>query len=229
MSEITLSLIIPAYNEEKSIKTALLENLIVLENSKYSFEIIVIDDGSVDNTKKIIIENFSTNNNIIFLSKPNGGFGSAIKKGIMLSKGDYIMFAPVDNPLNNNLLNLFLSNIGKADILVSYRILRKGYSTRMKFNSWAYHLIISALFRLPLKDYNWIHLYKKEIFKNISIKNERIFMLAEVLIKAKWLNYSFYEFPVEMQERKYGKKTAASFKSAFYTFSDAIMFYIQKK
>ena len=188
----SLSLIIPAYNEEQGINNAILANLDVLKDKVINFEIIIIDDGSKDNTKKIVEENFINTNNIKFHSKSNGGFGSAVKKGIELAEKDYIMFAPVDSPLTNEVLNTFLSYIGKADILVSYRKSRKGYSQRMKLNSFIYHFLISKLFRLSLRDYNWIHLYKRELFnKDIEITYDGIFMLAEVLIKAKRKGYSF--------------------------------------
>jgi len=221
----SVSLIVPAYNEEEAIKQSVLEDLSVLNDSGLHFEIIIVDDGSRDNTKKIIEENFSGIPTVTLFSKPNGGFGSAVKKGIELSKNDYILFVPVDNPLDQELFKIFLSHLGKADVLTSYRISRKGYSLRMKFVSSVYHILISLFFGLSLKDYNWIHLYDRKIFEKIRIKNDRIFMLAEVLIKAKWLGYSIFEFPVEMKARTTGVKTAASFNAAFRTFIDMFRFF----
>ncbi len=225
----SLSLIVPAFNEEASIAEAIAINLEVLNKCGIPFELIIIDDGSRDRTKEIIEKQFLPNSNIIFFSKPNGGFGSAVKKGIELSKMKYIMFAPVDNPLDSELLSLFLSHIGKADLLISYRVAREGYSSRMKINSSVYQKLISFLFGLNLKDYNWIHLYKRSIFeKDVTIHYGGVFMLAEVIIKAKRAGYTFFEFPVTMQARKYGNQTAASFKAAWRAFRDVIKFFIFK-
>ncbi|MBL7892783.1 MAG: glycosyltransferase family 2 protein [Bacteroidia bacterium] len=225
----SLSLIIPAYNEEESIEAAVLVNIEVLQRAEIEFEIIIIDDGSKDKTKGIIEEKFAGKPNLIFFSKPNGGFGSAVRKGIELSSRDYVMFVPVDSPLNENTLSSFLMHANKADIIVSYRMERKGYSNRMKVNSSIYHKLISFLFGLSLKDYNWIHLYNRKIFDKITIENGRIFMLAEVLIKAKRLGYTFYEFPIEMEERTSGDRTAASYKAALQTFFDTIRFFFKRK
>ena len=225
----SLSLIIPAYNEEAGIDDAIKKNLINLSASSVPFEIIVIDDGSKDNTKKIVEQNYSGNPLITFYSKPNGGFGSAVKKGIELAKNKYILFVPVDSPLNEKTLSTFMEHLGKADILVSHRISRKGYSFRMKLNSGIYHFLISKAFNLSLKDYNWIHLYDRAIFDKIVIEDEGIFMLAEVLIKAKKNNYSFFEFPIEMEERMDGVKTAASFKAAIRTFKALLRFYFKNR
>ena len=225
----SLSLVIPAYNEEAMIERSINSNLYVLKRTEIDYEIVIIDDGSKDSTRKIIEEKFAKLSNVKIFSKSNGGFGSAVRKGIELSSKDYVMFVPVDSPLDEQTLDIFISHLGKADILVSYRIERKGYSLRMKTNSSVYHFIISLLFGLSLKDYNWIHLYDKMIFQKITIENNKIFMPAEVLIKAKRLGYTFYEFPVEMQERTTGRKTAASYKAAAQTFFDAIKFFFGLK
>ncbi|MCH8903496.1 MAG: glycosyltransferase family 2 protein [Bacteroidetes bacterium] len=223
----SLSLIIPAYNEETNIKESVQTNIDVLRESNIEHEIVIIDDGSKDRTRQIIEENFSEVTAVIFHSKENGGFGSALKKGIQLSTKSYVFFVAVDSPLTKDVLDAFVSNIGKADILVSHRVDRKGYTHRMKLNSKLYHFLISLLFGLSLKDYNWIQLYNRKLFDEISIENEYIFMLAEVLIKAKRRNFSFFEFPVEMQARKGGSQTAASLKAAIRTFFDLFSFYFK--
>lgn len=228
-NNVSLSVIIPAFNEELSIEEAVITNLHSLEKAQIDFEIIIIDDGSTDRTKQIIEEKFSDTRNIKLHSKENGGFGSAVKKGIELAEKEYVMYAPADNPMDENLLSSFLQNIGKADILVSYRVKREGYSLRMRMNSSIYHVLISYLFRLSLKDYNWMHLYRREIFQKIHIENEYIFMLAEIHIKARDLGFEVLEFPVTMRAREKGRKTAASLTAAIRTFRDLFGFYFRYK
>lgn len=226
----SLSLIIPAYNEEGGIAAAIAESLQTLKSSGIPYEIIVINDGSTDNTKKIIEEKLGSDPRLKLFSKANGGIGSAIRKGIEHAILEYITFVPVDSPLTPELLTAFLSHIGEADVLVSCRVARRGYSLRMKINSEIYRSMISILFGLRLKDYNWIHMYKRTAFdKDIKIECDGIFMLAEILIKAHRKGYTFCEFPVEMRERSMGVKTSATLKAAFRTAKDTLAFFIKSR
>ncbi|MBL4752391.1 MAG: glycosyltransferase family 2 protein [Flavobacteriales bacterium] len=225
----SLSLIVPAYNEEEGIEYAIKSNLATLRKEGLDFEIIIINDGSIDGTKQIIEQHFAGLSEVKFESKPNGGFGSAIRKGVTLAAKSHIIFAPVDCPLSPATLSSFLSNHDKADILVSYRRERKGYNWRMKLNSKVYNLMVSLLFGFSLKDFNWIHMYPKKMFdSDITIEYDGIFMPAEVLIKAHKQGYSFHEFPVDMEKRTTGKATAQSLKAIVQTFRDLIKFFVNR-
>jgi glycosyltransferase involved in cell wall biosynthesis len=223
-----LSLIIPAFNEEAGIKSAVLRNREVLTAAGLPFELIIIDDGSRDNTRQIVEDNFAGLPDTRFHSKANGGFGSALRKGIELSTGDYITYAPVDSPLTRDVLVAFLAHIGQGDVLVSYRVTRRGYSPRMQLNSWVYQKLISLLFNMSLTDYNWIHFYPRKIFDaGLKIENNHIFVCAEVLIKAKRLGFTFCEFPVEMQAREGGAQTAASWRAGLRALKDMFEFFLK--
>jgi glycosyltransferase involved in cell wall biosynthesis len=141
--------------------------------------------------------------------KENGGFGSAIKKGISIAKNEYIICIPADSPLDEQTAKSFFEAHLKSDIVVSYRLERKGYSKWMLLNSKVFHFLVSNLFNIKLKDFNWIHLYKTEIFNHVDIQSKGIFMLAEVLVKAKKLKYSFIEIPVYQRQRLTGIATAS--------------------
>ena len=225
----SLSLIVPAYNEEEGIEYAINSNLDTLQKVGIDFEIIIINDGSTDQTKRIIEQNFGALPEVTFESKTNGGFGSAIRRGVELAVKNHIIFAPVDCPLSPATLGAFLSNIDKADILVSYRRERKGYNWQMKLNSKFYNFLVSLMFGLSLKDFNWIHMYPKKMFdSDIKIEYDGVFMPAEVLIKAHRKGYSFYEFPVEMEKRTTGKATAQSLKAITQTLRDLIKFFMNR-
>ena len=88
-----LSIIIPVYNEEKHISHLINKILKVINKLKYKFEIIVVNDGSTDNTK-IELQNFK--DKIILLNKENGGKGSAVKYGVKMSKGNFILIQDGD-------------------------------------------------------------------------------------------------------------------------------------
>lgn len=97
MTKIHLSVIIPAYNEEKFIGNALLaiDNYLSLQN--FFYEIIVVSDGSRDKTIKIVKYNKVVKNLRLIISEPNYGKGYAVKLGMLESKGKYRLFMDADN------------------------------------------------------------------------------------------------------------------------------------
>jgi glycosyltransferase involved in cell wall biosynthesis len=231
MSRFSVSIIIPAYNEEEIIARAVQQAYTILSTKEEAFEIIIVDDGSTDNTAKILMQNFRHYPEIsIYHKKTNGGFGSAIRCGIKLSKNKFIFCVPVDSPLTEELYIAFSTNAQKADIIVSYRREKIGYSIGKHINSYVYHKLISILFDLQLQDYNWIHMYHRKIFDegNITIEYDGIFMLAEVLIKAHRKKFTFFEIEVEQTERLTGIATASKLSAIIKTLLDVFAFSLRR-
>jgi dolichol-phosphate mannosyltransferase len=232
MHDSYLSIVIPIYNESSILESSINRTLSVLEKAGYKYEIILVNDGSNDESKIIIDNHYCNHNQIKIVNhSKNLGFGAAIESGIKVAKGKYIWCVPVDSPLSEKVFKVFEKHFEKADILVSYRKKRIGYTWWMLLNSAVYHFIISKLFKINLKDFNWIHLYDSKIFKpgEIKIEYEGIFMLAEVLIKAKQKGYSIIEFEVEQEKRNTGIASASKIINILRTFRDVIKFYFYYK
>ncbi|MCZ2393660.1 MAG: glycosyltransferase [Chitinophagales bacterium] len=230
MKQHSLSLITPVFNEEEIIKSTIEKNFKVLDKYIHEYEIIIIDDGSIDNSAKII-ENMSVNYPILFIKHGvNKGFGAAMKTGISHSKMDYILCIPADSPLDDDTFKSFSPHFGWADILVGYRRERLGYSWWMKLNSKIYHTLINKLFHLNLKDYNWIHAYRRDVFiiGNIEIVYSGIFMLAEMIIKSKEKGFKIIEFPVNQQMRITGHASSANLRVILKTLYDTLHFYFTR-
>ena len=103
----SLTLIIPAYNEAADIKKSVETNLQILAKSGIDYEVVIINDGSTDETKKIIEDNFITHPKLVFHSKENGGIGSAIKAGIAHSTKEYILLKYSDKFFCLSIFDIF--------------------------------------------------------------------------------------------------------------------------
>jgi len=113
-----LSVLIPVYNEERTIKTVL-NSLFRLKIKGIKIEIVVIDDGSMDRTSKIILEH--TNNGLIFIKhKTNQGKGAAIRSGIKKATGDIILIQDADLEYDPKYIPVLIKPILDKESFVVY-------------------------------------------------------------------------------------------------------------
>ncbi len=208
--KLKLSIIIPAYNEEKNIITAVTRNMEVGREIAIDFEIIAINDGSTDDTGRRLAElEPSVPELVVKTHSTNRGIGAGIVTGIDCANGEFVIFAPADNPLEIDVIRPFLNIADHADLILGYRMEKPGYSCVMKFNSRVYHFLLRHIAGLPYRDINWIHLYRREIFHHLDIEFEGIVMAAEVVLKAHRRGLRIREVPCPMVERQHGRASAS--------------------
>ncbi len=116
-----ISVIIPAYNEGKHIGATIRTIQRYLEKKKLSHEIIIVDDGSTDNTRSEV-KKFKKI--ILTAKRKNRGKGYSIKEGMLLANGDYALFTDADLSTPIEELDTFLSLIQKYDIVIGSRALK---------------------------------------------------------------------------------------------------------
>ena len=121
--EIRASIVIPAYNEEKRIPEFLSDVRNYMDGKTEKFEVVIVDDGSRDNTAEVVEKLASEDPRIRLIRQiPNQGKGAAVKRGVLEAKGDFVIFADADGATPITELDKFLpiANLGD-DILVGSR------------------------------------------------------------------------------------------------------------
>ena len=122
-----VSIIVPVFNEENTV-IKLLEKVNKEKSNESLLEIIVIDDGSADNSRKLLEENENLYSKLIKLDK-NLGKGGAVREGMKIAKGDYILFQDADleyNPKDYEKIFYVLNNFG-AEVVIGSRNLSPEY------------------------------------------------------------------------------------------------------
>ena len=129
MKNIFFSIIVPVYNGEKHINKCI-QNL--LRQSYDNFEIIIVNDGSTDNTSQIVSKYESSNNKIRLINKKNNGVSIARNIGIKNAQGDYIIFVDADDYLDVNALHILINLLyQKRHDLLIYGFTVLGSSNRL--------------------------------------------------------------------------------------------------
>lgn len=111
-NNIKFSIIMPAYNSEKTIDDSIRS---VINQLYKNYELIIVNDGSIDNTDKIVKKYLNKKNNIKYFSKKNNGPSSARNYGILNSTGDYILFLDSDDILIENILYKLAQELNAKD------------------------------------------------------------------------------------------------------------------
>jgi glycosyltransferase involved in cell wall biosynthesis len=223
--EASLSIVVPVYNEECILFDSLCETYYSAAQLVQKFQIIIVNDASSDASLAIIKRFAKVYRNVTYVShNTNKGFGGAIKSGLNACTNEYVICVPVDSPIDVPTLNSFLSVCCKYDVVLSYRLERVGYSKVMLFNSMLYHKVVSILFNLKIRDYNWIHLYRKSIFGKIDFDANGIFMLAEVVIRASQNNMQIAEVSVVQMQRISGVATSTKFSTIVNVLKELLQF-----
>ena len=121
-----ISFIIPMYNAEKYI-AACIESIQSQDLNMLGYEIVIVDDGSSDNGKNIVL-NCCNDSNIRYYWQENKGQSSARNKGLEISKGEYVYFVDADDVLIPHSLRPVLDQAKHYDLdMVSFNLIRKKY------------------------------------------------------------------------------------------------------
>lgn len=187
-----LSIVIPAYNAEKTISRCLDS---VLAQNYFDYEVIVVNDGSTDNTDKICAKYIENDEKVRLISQKNKGVSAARNTGISEANGEYILFIDADDYIENNTFGFLLGGIEDkhdgalfgynllgignwgSDIDVLRRMIEKNGNDISASNILEHVLTINP--DEELLGYSVRYLYKREIIKRNSIKFDTSLRISE--------------------------------------------------
>lgn len=208
-----LSVVIPAYNEQESLKESIPQVYTKLKDAAIDHEIVVINDNSKDGTQQVLEE---LSNGIPTLvhytnSGPNG-FGYAIRYGLEKFSGDCVAIMMADMSDSPDDLVVFYRKMLEADsdCVFGSRFMRGSkvidYPKHKLFLNRLVNNIVRIVFRIPYNDFtNAFKLYKRETIKGLApIMSPHFNLTLELSLKAIIRGYSFVVLPNSWTNRKYG-------------------------
>lgn len=204
---IDLSLILPVHNEEEIIKQVLLDIIKYLKSLKISYEIILVENGSTDNSLQVIKKLSKTLPNINYNIVPKG-YGSAVIKGLENAKGNYVCYMPSDGQIDMNVFNMLWSDTKKEryDLVKVKRIQRESFLRELTTKSFS--LIIMVLFNTWFIDINGSpRIFKRKHLNKLNLQSKDSFIDAEFLVKISRLKWKIKEIPMKNLDRVGGSST----------------------
>lgn len=149
-----LSVVIPAYNEEHNLKRGVLDGVRKFLDEKLGeYEVIVVDDGSTDQTKGIIKKFLSSHKKFKLIENLHGGKAIAVMTGMMAGKGEIILFTDLDQATPINQIEKLIPKFEEGfDIVIGSRSGRKGAPLVRKLSAWGFSLFRGIILGLPFKD-----------------------------------------------------------------------------
>ena len=208
-----LSIIVPIYNEEKTIQEVL-KSLTKLKETVQSIEIIVVNDGSTDNSLNILNENHNLYDCLINNSQ-NKGKGNAVKSALEKANGKYITFQDADLEYDPQDFNKFVNLINKfsPDLIIGSRFNYADYTRSHHFFNKIGNMSITFIFNLFYQTtftdvYSCYACFKRKLLDHNKLKSNGFEQHAEILCKVVKKGKTFYEVPINYNGRTHdeGKK-----------------------
>lgn len=222
----SISVVIPAFNEEKRIGETLADlTAYFTERMPIDYEIIVVDDGSTDQTGSVIKQYLDEHIHLLTLPV-NQGKGGALKEGFWRTRHEAVLFLDADNEISVDQIEYFLKGIGEPEIdgIIGYKQFTKTvnqFPLYRKVCGKIYRCICVLLFGLKYTDTQaGIKCFKSSALKpslDQSISQGFSFDV-ELLVNLEWRGYTIIEQPIRVNfvRKGLGKNNLLKFAKAFY-------------
>ena len=202
-----LSIVMPAYNEEKLIYNSIRETLSIVEKFVPELEIVAVNDGSRDNTKNEILRAAKEDSRVkLVTSEKNRGKGNAIISGVSQAEGRYIAFVDADLELNPSQLEGYLNKMiqDKKDVVIGCKFHKDSkldYPFKRKVISMGYYIMLLVLFHLNVKDtQTGLKVFRAEAIKPVAhlIRTSGFAYDIELLVAVHRRGFTIAQMPVEV-------------------------------
>jgi hypothetical protein len=207
----SLTLVLPAFNEEPNIDVVIRESLAALPVFADSYEVIVVDDGSRDSTGEIVARWAATNQHVRLVRHArNQGYGAALASGFRASTGDFVMFMDADRQFDIRDLRLLAPFAGEYDIVAGFRMERSDPLHRRVFAEM-FNVSVRILFGVHLRDIDCaFKLFRGDLLRGMTYTAPGALINTEIQAKARRQGARLQQVGVRHYPRIAGEATGGS-------------------
>ncbi len=206
----SVSVIVTAYNEEDNIKNSIKSTFNALHALVTDYEIIVIDDGSTDQTFRFIKDEIAKNTHIrVIRHLTNKGVGISFRDALAVTTKNYVTVFPGDNDMSSESLRELIKRATTADLVIAFPT-SQHRSLKRKILSYSFTNLLNLFFKLKIKYYNGPFIVKRGLLNKLNLISTGFLIFAEFKLKLIRRGYSYVEIPFVHVGRKHGRSKAVS-------------------
>jgi glycosyltransferase involved in cell wall biosynthesis len=197
---VQLSVIVPSYNEALTLKHTLPELYRYLRTLPWTFELIIGDDGSRDETAAVAAAFAKGKKNVVLVGyAKNRGKGGILSACFKKARGDVQLFIDADLNIEKSLIPVLVNALKQGDIAIASKHAKGAnvaYPFIRRITSNGFGFLTRTLFRVPLRDFQCgLKAFKKDVIRSIPVRNQGFLWDTEVLVKAYRKHYKIVEIP----------------------------------
>ncbi|NLO91448.1 MAG: glycosyltransferase family 2 protein [Elusimicrobia bacterium] len=214
-SEVKVSVIMPALNEERNIAAAISNSIQAFQDAGIAGEVVVVNDGSTDRTAELAANLSAANPGMVQLVRHETpqGIGASFWDGVDHARGEVVVMLPGDNENDPWEIFRYYRLLEHVDMVIPFIFNKEVRSLFRNALSFAYRFIINTTFLVYFNYTNGTVLYRKSILRELKYRSTGFFFQTDMLIRLVKHGYLFAEVPYRLGQRKTGVSKAVSFPS----------------
>ena len=221
--DVSVSVFFPCYNEQANVERVVRQAVDVLDGLATDWEVIIVDDGSADDTGQIADRLAARDGRIRAVHhEVTGGYGMALRSGVAAAEKQYVVYTDGDGQFDLADLAGLLPLRAEGVIVNGYRAKRQDKLVR-RINAACWGWLVQRLLKFRCRDVDSaFKLYPRKLFREIELKSAGALIDAEVLARAARLGYEILNVPVRHLPRQAGAATGANIGVIFRAFRELL-------
>lgn len=207
----SISLTLPCYNEAENVARVVANVQTALADLGLATEIVIVDDGSTDDTERIADELARTEAGVrVIHHTVNRGYGAALRSGLTSATSDIVGYMDGDGQFDAAEIHKLLPHIGDYDIVSGLRRRRRDpLGRRVISRMWAW--LMRRLLGISVQDINsGLKIYRRRVFVGVELLSDGAFIDAEIFARAQKRGFTVKEVEIEHLPRTAGHQTGAN-------------------
>lgn len=228
---ISLSVVIPARNEEGNIMRTMPRVVAALRKAVGAFEVILIDDCSQDETPRLADELAAQYPEIVVVhNEVNLKQGGSLKRGFAMARYEWVTHNAMDYAFDFDDLPDLLRHADEADVIVAERRSYPGTTAPRRLVSVVNRGLLRLLFGVPVVDFNFIQIYRRAVVRDLpSFSDATSFITVEKVVRAHGAGMRVVAVPATFHERVIGKPSSATVKNIARALNDMGRLWLELK
>ncbi len=208
---VSITVFFPCYNEQGNVANVVARADSILQGIGADYEIIIVDDGSADDTGRIADEIAAANRRVrVVHHERNQGYGAALQSGLKAATKELVFYSDGDGQFDLAELPPLLPLLRQYDIVIGYRLNRQDNWSR-KLMGWLWTQLTCVLFAMRVRDVDCaFKLFKRDVFNHIKLESTGALISTEILARARRAGYTLTQRGVHHRPRTAGRQTGAN-------------------